>query len=67
QRVEYLIDLTKPFAAATAVIGTTKGPTIHLVLAYYNKLFDILEEAIKRLKNKRIPWKKDVFQACEAA
>ncbi|EMF16638.1 uncharacterized protein SEPMUDRAFT_35269, partial [Sphaerulina musiva SO2202] len=54
QRVEYLIDLTKPFIAAIAVIRTTKGPTIHLVLIYYNKLFDILEEAIKRLKNKRI-------------
>ncbi|EMF08557.1 uncharacterized protein SEPMUDRAFT_54158, partial [Sphaerulina musiva SO2202] len=55
QRVEYLIDLTKLFVAATATIGTIKGPTIYLVLVYYNQLFDILEEAIKRLKNKRIP------------
>ncbi|EMF09963.1 uncharacterized protein SEPMUDRAFT_50043, partial [Sphaerulina musiva SO2202] len=55
QRVEYLIDLTKPFIAAIAVIRTTKGPIIYLILVYYNKLFDILEEAIKRLKNKRIP------------
>lgn len=67
KRIEYIIDLTLPFAEATTTIGTTKGPTIHLVLGYYNTLFDILDIADEKLQHKTEPWQKEIYAALDAA
>jgi hypothetical protein len=66
KKLEYLIDLTLPFAHATTLIGTTKGPSLHLVLRYYNTLFNVLDKADKKLKYKTEGWKKQVHNAITA-
>ncbi len=52
QKIEYLIDLTLPFAYTTTVIGQSTGPTIHLCFGFYNTLFDVLDVADAKLDSK---------------
>lgn len=65
--VEYLIDLTKPFAKSTKLIGKSKGPTIHQVYSLYENLFSHLDKATNRLSHKRINWKRSILEALQAS
>ena len=52
KQVEYLIELTKPFAFFTALIGKSKGPMIHNVFNIYESLFNHLEDSMVLLRQK---------------
>ena len=44
----------------------TRDITAHYVFKVYNKLFEHLEQSIKQLRRKCIPWKKHMLNALEA-
>jgi hypothetical protein len=52
-RLEYIIDITFPFAEVTTIISSTKEATLQLVLGTYNTLFNILDIAKAKLKKKQ--------------
>jgi ribosomal protein S15P/S13E len=65
--VEYLLLITKPFFDFTNVLSKTRDVTVHHVFSIYNKLFNHLDDAEKKLKRKAVPWKKRMLQALQAA
>jgi len=67
EQVVYMIEIIKPFCIFTKVLSTTKTPTIHHIFSIYNTLFDKLDEAKIKLRNKRIAWKREVLSAVMAA
>jgi hypothetical protein len=65
--VDYLISLAKPFNFATILISTTKGPTVHMVFLLYAMLFNMLEDAKRKLSRKDAAWKVDIRNALNAS
>jgi hypothetical protein len=66
-QVEYLLLLTKPFFDFTNVLSKTRDVTVHHVFSIYNRLFNHLDDAESKLKQKTVPWKKRMLQALGAA
>ena len=66
-QLDYLIEISRPFALCTKLIGQTKGPSIHLVYAFFTTIFDLIERAIQKLQRKRLPWKTAMLTALKAA
>lgn len=67
RQIEYLLLLTKPFFDFTNVLSKTRDVTVHHVFSIYNRLFNHLDDAEKKLKRKGVPWKKRMLQALAAA
>lgn len=67
RQVEYLLLITKPFFDFTSVLSKTRDVTVHHVFSIYNRLFNHLEDAEKKLKHKAVPWKKRMLQALRSA
>jgi hypothetical protein len=67
RQIEYLLWITQPFFTFTTALSRTKDVTVHLIFEIYNKLFDHLEISIRQLKRKRVPWKRLMLSAIEAA
>jgi hypothetical protein len=67
RQVEYLLLIMKPFFDFTNVLSKTRDVTVHHVFSIYNKLFNHLDDAEKKLKRKAVPWKKRMLQALRAA
>lgn len=63
KRVDYIIELTKPFALCTSMIGQTKGPTIYMVFSFYNTLLDNLELVIAKLQRKGERFTRPLYNA----
>ena len=51
-RVQYLIDLYKPFVFYTRIISKSYRVTVQLVLPFYSLLFELLERALIKLQKK---------------
>ncbi len=66
-QVNYIIDLLRPFAVFTELIGTTRDPTIHQVFDIYNYLMEHLEIREARLKKKKRAWRTILCEGVEAA
>lgn len=66
-QLNYLIDISRPFALCTSLIGQTKGPSIYLVYGFYNTIFDLIDDSKRKLKKKRVAWKKTILVALKAA
>jgi hypothetical protein len=67
RHLDYLIKLLHPFAVFTeAMSRIEKGPTVHLVFALYNALFEHLEENEKKFTRKRVLWKRTMLDAVRA-
>jgi glutamine synthetase type III len=58
RQIEYLLLITKPFFDFTNVLSKTRDVTVHHVFSIYNRLFNHLDDAEKKLKRKGVPWKK---------
>jgi ribosomal protein S15P/S13E len=67
RQVEYLLLITKPFFDFTNVLSKTRDVIVHNVFSIYNRLFNHLDSAEKKLKRKGVPWKKRMLQALRAA
>lgn len=67
RQAEYLLLITKPFFDFTNVLSKTRDCTVHHIFSIYNRLFTHLEEAEKKLRNKRVYWKKSMLQALQLA
>ena len=67
RQIEYLLWVTQPFFQFTTALSKTKDVTVHLIFGIYNKLFDHLEASIQQLQRKKVPWKKTMLDALEAA
>lgn len=67
RQIDYLLWITQPFFEFTIELSKTKGTTTHHVFKIYNKLFQHLEQSLSRLKKKRVPWKRKMLEALEAA
>ena len=67
RQIEYLLLITKPFFDFTNVLSKTRDVTVHHVFSIYNRLFNHLDDAEKKLKRKGVPWKKRMLQALAAA
>jgi hypothetical protein len=67
RQVEYLLLVTKPFFDFTNVLSKTRDCTVHHIFSIYNRLFTHLEEAEKKLRYKRVRWKKSMLQALQLA
>lgn len=67
RQVEYLLLVTKPFFDFTSVLPKTRDVTVHHVFSIYNRLFNHLDDAEKKLKLKAVPWKKRMLQALRSA
>ena len=67
RQVDYLLWITQPFFEFTTELSKTKDATTHHVFKIYNLLFEHLEESISQLAKKRVPWKKTMLRALEAA
>lgn len=66
RHVDYLIDILHPFKIFTEAIGRVEsGPTVHMVFEVYNQLFSHMEDNIRLLKRKRLPWKIKIRQALD--
>jgi hypothetical protein len=66
RQVDYLLCITEPFFDYTTQLSKTRDITAHYVFKIYNKLFEHLEQSMKQLRRKRIPWKKHMLDALEA-
>ncbi|KAJ5764716.1 hypothetical protein N7520_004275 [Penicillium odoratum] len=67
RQVEYLLLITKPFFDFTNVLSKTRDCTVHHIFSIYNRLFSHLEEAEKKLRCKRVHWKKSMLQELQLA
>lgn len=67
RQIDYLLFILQPFFKYTTVVCTTKDSSIHLVFSFYNKLFDHLENSIRQLRRKKVPWKQLMLSSLEAA
>ena len=67
QQIKYLLCITQPFFTFTTALSKTKDITVHLIFEIYNKLFDHLEVSIWQLQQKKVPWKRLMLSALEAA
>jgi hypothetical protein len=67
RQVEYLLLLTKPFFDFTNVLSKTRDVTVHHVFSIYNRLFNHLDDAESKLKQKAVPWKRTMLQALSTA
>jgi len=67
EQVRYLIELTKPFAAFTQMLGKTHSPTIQYVFQSYNQLLSHIETAKQKLGRKRKNWKLELRSALSKA
>lgn len=67
RQVEYLLLITKPFFDFTNVLSKTRDCTVHHIFSIYNRLFTHLEEAEKKLRCKRVHWKKSMLRALQLA
>lgn len=67
RQVDYLLWITQPFFDFTLELSKTKDTTTHHVFKIYNKLFQHLEVSSSRLRRKKVPWKRKMLQALEAA
>jgi hypothetical protein len=63
--VEYLIDLTKPFAQCTKLIGKSRGPSIQEVYTLYEFLFSHIDKVTSILTHKKGPWKRSILEALQ--
>ncbi|CEJ62588.1 hypothetical protein PMG11_11085 [Penicillium brasilianum] len=66
RQVDYLLCITKPFFDYTTQLSKTRDIAAHYVFRVYNKLFEHLEQSMKQLRRKRVPWKKHMLDALEA-
>ena len=66
RQVSYLLYITEPFFNYTTQLSKTRDITAHYMFKVYNKLFHYLEQSIKQLRRKRVPWKKEMLYALEA-
>jgi len=66
RQIDYLLYITEPFFDYTTQLSKTRDVTAHYVFKIYNKLFEHLEQSMKQLRRKRIPWKKQMLNALEA-
>jgi hypothetical protein len=57
----------QPFFDFTLELSKTKDATTHHVFQIYNKLFEHLEQSMSQLRQKKVPWKKKMLQALQAA
>lgn len=67
RQIDYLLFILQPFFKYTTVVCTTKDISIHLVFSFYNRLFDHLENPIRQLRQKKVPWKQLMLSSLEAA
>lgn len=67
RQIEYLIQLTKPFALWTQSLSASSGPSAFLVFIAYNQVFDVIEKAMARTKHKSTPWKRDIHNGLDKA
>ncbi|EAU32787.1 predicted protein [Aspergillus terreus NIH2624] len=67
KQLEYLLELLYPFYIFTSCLSENTGPTVHRVYDIYNDLFDHLDLAINRLRNKRASWKQQILEGLEEA
>jgi hypothetical protein len=66
RQIDYLLCITEPFFIYTTQLSKTRDVTAHYVFKIYNKLFEHLEQSMKQLHRKRVPWKKQMLEALEA-
>jgi hypothetical protein len=66
RQIDYLLCITEPFFIYTTQLSKTRDVTAHYVFKIYNKLFEHLEQSMKQLRRKRVPWKKQMLEALEA-
>lgn len=67
RQIDYLLWITQPFFDFTLELSKTKDATTHYVFKIYNKLFEHLEYSMGQLRRKRVPWKRTMLQALQAA
>jgi hypothetical protein len=67
RQIDYLLWITQPFFDFTLELSKTKDVTTHHVFKIYNKLFEHLEQSMSQLQRKKVPWKKRMLQALQAA
>ncbi|OQD76768.1 hypothetical protein PENANT_c118G07329 [Penicillium antarcticum] len=67
RQIDYLLSVTEPFFRYTSLLCKTKDVSIHLVFSIYNKLSNHLIKVGAELKNKRVKWKRVMYEALEAA
>lgn len=67
RQIDYLLWITQPFFDFTLELSKTKDATTHHVFRIYNKLFEHLERSMGQLTRKKVPWKKTMRKALEAA
>jgi hypothetical protein len=66
RQVDYLLCITEPFFDYTTQLSKTRDVTAHYIFKIYNKLFEHLEQSMKQLRRKRVPWKQEMLHALEA-
>jgi hypothetical protein len=67
RQIDYLLWITQLFFDFTLELSKTKDATTHHVFRIYNKLFEHLERSIRQLERKKVPWKRTMREALEAA
>ncbi|QVM12424.1 hypothetical protein D8B26_007053 [Coccidioides posadasii str. Silveira] len=65
KQLEYMVGLLQPFSRFTKVLSKTTGPTIHLVWATYNHLFQHLER--EEDKAQQLTTRENIQEAIKAA
>jgi len=69
KKIEYLVDIVRPFNFLTTNIGRTKSITLPYALSMYDLLFERLTESRRRLQTKLTasPWVEELIAGIEAA
>jgi hypothetical protein len=68
KKIQYLVDIVRPFNFFTTNIGRTKSITLPYALSIYNILFERLTESRRRLQTKLIasPWVEELIAGIDA-
>ena len=67
RQINYLLQITQLFFNFTLKLSKTKDTTTHYIFKIYNKLFDHLKQSKTQLERKRMPQKKTMYRALDAA
>lgn len=67
RQVEYIIQLTRPFAMWTESLSSSSGPTAFVVFNAYNQVLGLLEAAMKKTRRKEAAWKQDIHTGLQHA
>ncbi|KAJ6015540.1 hypothetical protein N7540_010131 [Penicillium herquei] len=65
RQIDYLLCVMEPFVEVVNHLALGGQASMQSVLHYYQNLFEHLEDSIKQLRKKHVPWKRQILESLE--